>query len=265
MYFVLSKSISYLAIPSNIIMLIIIFGLLLWPTRFGPCGRRLMVIGTLLLLVAGLSPVGTALLVPLENLYPQWQVDGAAPDGVVVLGGGVFKGYLSSQRHVTTPGPEVGRLLAAIDVHNRYPTARIVFAGGSPVGIPEADFAAAFLQDYGVPLDSIFIDRKSRDTIENAVECKRIANPQPGQRWLLVTSAYHMPRAMELFRAAGFPVEAYPVDFRTTGWRDLAAVPASPLAGLVNLNIAVHEWEGLLVDWATRRSHVFFPGPALMS
>ena len=265
MYFVLSKTAGFLAVPSNAVMLTIIVGLLLWPTRYGRCGRRLTVIGALLLLIAGISPLGTALLLPLENRYPQWDAVGGAPDGIVVLGGGVFNPYVSRWRHTTTVGSGVGRLLAAIDLRNRYPTARIVFAGGSPnllgTGIPEGNFAAGFLEHYGVPKDSILIDRASRDTMENAIDCKRLADPKPGQRWLLVTSAYHMPRAMQLFRAAGFPVEAYPVDFRTTGWRELAAVPTSLLGGLVNLNIAVHEWEGLAVDWLVGRASALVPSP----
>lgn len=266
MYFVLSKTVGFLAIPSNAIMLVIIAGLLLWPTQYGRCGRRLTVIGTLLLLIAGISPLGTALLLPLENRYPQWDVAGAAPDGIVVLGGGVFSPSVSRWRHTTTVGAEVGRLLAAIDLHSRYPAARIVFAGGNPnllgTGIPEGDFAAGFLERYGVPKDSILVDLKSRDTMENAVDCKRLADPKPGQHWLLVTSAYHMPRAMQLFRAAGFPVEAYPVDFRTTGWRELAAVPGSLLGGLVNLDLAAHEWEGLTVDWLIGRASAPLPAPS---
>jgi uncharacterized SAM-binding protein YcdF (DUF218 family) len=265
MYFVLSKTVGFLAVPSNVIVLVMVLGLLLWPTRYGRCGRRLTVIGILLLLIAGISPVGTALLLPLENRFPQWDAAGPAPDGIVVLGGGVFDPYVSARRAQLTEGGSVGRLLAAVDLAHQYPAARIVFSGGSPdlmsSGVREADFAPRFLERYGVERDRIVVDRNSRDTRENAVNSRRLANPQPGQRWLLVTSAEHMPRAVESFRAAGFPIEAYPVEFRTGGWRDLAALPSSLLAGFTNLNLAAHEWEGLTVDWLSGWNPAFFPAP----
>ncbi|MFZ1923784.1 MAG: ElyC/SanA/YdcF family protein [Xanthobacteraceae bacterium] len=266
MYFVLSKTIGTLAIPSNAIVLIMVLGLLLWPTRYGRYGRRLTVIGALLLLIAGMSPLGTALLLPLENRYPQWDATGAAPDGIVVLGGGVFNPYVSRWRKQLTFSGSVERLLAAVDLARRYPAARIVFSGGSPdlifSGGREADFVPGFLERYGVERDRILVDRGARDTRENAIDSKRLANPKPGQRWLLVTSAEHMPRAIESFRAVGFPVEAYPVDFRTTGWRELVAVPGSLLGGLTNLNLAVHEWEGLTIDWLSGRTPALFPAPS---
>ncbi len=264
MYFVLSKTIGTLAIPSNAIVLIMVLGLLLWPTRYGRYGRRLTVIGALLLLIAGMSPLGTALLLPLENRYPQWDATGAAPDGIVVLGGGVFNPYVSRWRKQLTFSGSVERLLAAVDLARRFPTARIVFSGGSPDlvsngGAREADFVPRFLERYGVESDRILVDRGARDTRENAINSKRLADPKPGQRWVLVTSAEHMPRAIESFQAVGFPVEAYPVDFRTAGWRDLANVPRSLLGGLANLDIAAHEWEGLTVDWLSGRSPELLP------
>ena len=69
----------------------------------------------------------------------------------------------------------------------------------------------------GIAHERITAEEQSRNTVENAVFSQLLAHPQPGERWLLVTSAYHMPRAMAAFRAAGFAVEAYPVDWRTRG------------------------------------------------
>jgi uncharacterized SAM-binding protein YcdF (DUF218 family) len=72
-----------------------------------------------------------------------------------------------------------------------------------------------------------------------------------------------MPRAIGLFRMAGFPVEAYPVDYKTGGWRDLRALPSlSLLGGFSRLDSATHEWEGLLVDWLSGRTASLFPAPA---
>lgn len=267
MYFYLSKTLGDLAIPSNFITLLILVGLLAaWRGRFMRAGRRLVAAGVVLLLVVGYLPVGTALLVPLENRFPRWDDTRGPPTGVVVLGG-VVNTYISATRGEISLNTSANRLIAAVTLYRRYPDMRIVFAGGNSnlifKGLSEAPYAARFLESLGVPTSQIAIDRISRNTAENAVNSRNIAAPKPGERWLLITSAAHMPRAIGLFREAGFPVEAYPVDYRTGGWRDLKALPPlSPLSGLYRLDVAVHEWEGLIVDWVTGRSAVLLPGPA---
>jgi uncharacterized SAM-binding protein YcdF (DUF218 family) len=88
-----------------------------------------------------------------------------------------------------------------------------------------------------------------------------IANPQPGERWLLLTSAFHMPRAVAVFRAVGFPVEPYPVDWRTTGPADLFRPYPSVSEGLRRTDVAVREWVGLLLYRLTGKTAELFPAP----
>ena len=265
MYFYLSKTVGFLAVPSNLIMLIVICGLLLWRGRFARLGRRMTAAGIVLLLIAGMTSLGTALLLPLENRFPQWNAAGGPPDGIVVLGG-VLNPYISRQRHDIAFGPSVDRLIAAVDLARQYPAARIVFSGGNSSlifpGLAEADVAVRFLEHSGVPSERIVLDRAARNTMENAVNARELAAPKPGERWLLVTSASHMPRAIGLFRAAGFPVEAYPVDWRTGGWHDVSAIPDLFLGEIGILDFAAHEWVGLLIDWMMGRTSSLFPGPA---
>ena len=262
MYFFLSKTIGLLAVPSNDIALVLILGLLLWRTRYG---KRTTVAEILLLLIAGASRLGTALLLPLENCFPQRHAAQGAPDGIVVLGG-IINVYISNQRHDIAFGPSVGRLMAGLDLARQYPAARIVFSGGDPnlifPGSAEADVAGGFLERSGVPSDHIVLDRTSRNMTENAANAKKLAAPKPGERWLLITSASHMPRAIGLFRAAGFPVEAYPIDFKTGGWHDVFEIPRSFLGQIGALNVATHEWVGLFGDWTFGRSSALFPAPA---
>jgi len=264
MYFYLAKTVGFFAVPSNLVTVIVILGLLLWRSGYARLGRRLTIAGLVIFLIGGASPLGTALLLPLENRFPQWDTTRGVPDGIVVLGG-VLNMYISRQRNDITFGPSAERLIAAVDLSRQYPTARIVFSGGnsnliSP-GMPESDLAVRFLERFGVSSDRILLDRASRNTMENAVNAKRVAAPKPGERWLLVTSASHMPRAMGLFRAAGFPVEAYPVDWKTGGWRDLVALQSSLLGGFGHLDIAVHEWVALAIDWIMGRTSALLPGP----
>jgi uncharacterized SAM-binding protein YcdF (DUF218 family) len=122
-------------------------------------------------------------------------------------------------------------------------------------------FASRLLKELGVAPERILIEQQSRNTVENAVLSKQIAQPKPGERWLLVTSAYHMPRSVGVFRQAGFPVEPYPVDWRTRGFAD-ALRPFSTIGdGLRRTDTAVREWIGLAAYWLTGRTSAFFPGP----
>jgi uncharacterized SAM-binding protein YcdF (DUF218 family) len=147
----------------------------------------------------------------------------------------------------------------------RCPHARIVFSGGSSNlfqdSISEAPIAAELLQEFGVSRDRILLDTESRTTAENAIMSRKLLAPKPGERWLLVTSAFHMPRAIGAFRKAGFEVEAYPVDWRTRGWVD-AKVPFDRLSsGLARTDVALHEWGGLVMYWLAGRSSELFPAP----
>lgn len=265
MYFYLSKTLGDLAVPSTFVMLLIIGGLLLWRSRFAQLGRRMIVTALVLLLIGDLTPIGTALMLPLENRFPRWDDTQGPPTGIVVLGG-VVNTYISRLRQDISLDSASGRLIAAVELQRRYPELRVVFSGGNSnlifKGRSESDFAVRFLEQMGVPSKSIVFDNAARNTTENAVNAKKLADPKPNERWLLVTSAVHMPRAMGLFRAAGFPIKAYPVDYRTGGWRDVLAPPSLSLTGdFSRLDPATHEWEGLLVDWLTGRSATLFPGP----
>ena len=108
---------------------------------------------------------------------------------------------------------------------SRYPNARVVFSGGSANLISndarEADFAGAIFESLGIDKSRLIMERRSRNTQENAEFSKALVAPKDGERWLLVTSAFHMPRSVGLFRKAGFAVEPYPVDWRVGGRGDL--------------------------------------------
>jgi uncharacterized SAM-binding protein YcdF (DUF218 family) len=141
----------------------------------------------------------------------------------------------------------------------------VVFTGGSTQILTapayEADAAGRVLSDLGIEQDRVMLDPQARTTYENALNAKQLANPQPGERWLLVTSGWHMPRAMGLFRKAGFNVEAWPVDYRTTGPSDAWLLFSSPGEGIRRLDFVTKEWLGLLVNRITGRSDELLPAP----
>jgi uncharacterized SAM-binding protein YcdF (DUF218 family) len=105
------------------------------------------------------------------------------------------------------------------------------------------------------------MDRDARNTYENAVFSKKLAAPKPGERWLLVTSAFHMPRAIGLFRKVGFTVEPYPVDWRVGRPADVFAFTQFATDGLLRTDVGVREWLGLVAYRLAGRTDALFPGP----
>jgi uncharacterized SAM-binding protein YcdF (DUF218 family) len=264
MFFVLSKILGFFAIPSNLIASVGLLGLLLLPTRFARAGRRMAFAALALLAILGLSPIGNALMIPLEERFPPWEAAGATPTGLVVLGGAISP-HVSAARKEVALNEAAERLTMAAELARRYPEMRIVFTGGSPSLMfddgNEAEFAARAFAGLGIAPERILLERQSRNTVENAIFSKAIAQPKPGERWLLMTSAYHLPRSIGVFRKAGFEIEAYPVDWRTGGPQDALRPFATVGDGLRRTDTAVREWVGLAAYWLTGKSAELFPSP----
>ena len=263
MFFFLSKTVGLLTKPSIAIVLIAFAGLLLLPTRWRRAGTRLVILGFVLLLIAGVSPLADILMHALESRFPKWDASRGAPDGVVVLGG-VIAPKLSQLHGTAIVGEDAGRVIAIGRLARDYPNARIIYSGGDGslrgTDGAEADYLQPLLDSFGVGRERVTLERASRNTAENAAFSKEIAKPKPGERWLLVTSAVHMPRAVGAFRHAGFPVEAYPVSWRTGVAYRFMPVPAIGV-NLVRLDTAMNEWAGLLAYWLSGRSAALWPAP----
>jgi len=265
MFFILSKTAAFVLLPSNLMIALGLAGLLLLVTRFNRAGIRCVIASLFLLALAGFSPLGAMLGQALESRFPPWDAGRGAPDGIVVLGGGIAS-QVSQAYGEPVVSSDAGRIVAIAKLARAYPNARIVYAGGEgslfPKGTSEGQYLYLLLDSFGIPRERVTLETRSRNTYENAAFAKEVAQPKPGERWLLVTSAQHMPRAVGCFRRIGFPIEAYPV-----GWRMRAggsALPGSVLSsGLRNLDAATHEWLGVVAYWLTGRTSELLPGPAL--
>jgi len=235
-------------------------GIALLLTRFARAGRFLTAASLLLLTVAAFSPLGNALLFALEDRFPPWDSARGEPAGIIVLGGAITPD-VAAARGQQALNEAAERITATLALALRYPNARIVYSGGDPsllsAGTDEAELAAQLFDRLGLARGRILLEARSRNTAENARFSKALVAPNEGERWLLLTSAWHMPRAMGAFRNAGFAVEAYPVDWRTRGRDDIIV----PLAGLPRTDVAIREWAGLLAYRLTGRSSALFPGP----
>jgi uncharacterized SAM-binding protein YcdF (DUF218 family) len=265
LFFILSKTLGAMLLPTNLLIGMGVVGAILMVTRFASLGRKLVIAAVLLLVVCGLSPLGTLLLYPLEQRFPPWDAGRGAPDGIIILGASI-EADLSAAHGTPVVRSSPDRIIAAAALALRYPNARIVFSGGSANLISnearEADFAGAIFESLGIAKSRLIMERRSRNTLENAEFSRALAMPKAGERWLLVTSAFHMPRSVGLFRKAGFAVEPYPVDWRVGGRDDLLSFTNIALDGLGRTDLAVREWMGLIAYRATGKIDELLPGPA---
>ena len=266
MLFELSKVFWLLANPATLLLILVAGGFVCLLLR----RRRpaLVAIGAACLLLAlpAFTPVERWLMMPLEQRFATPELPERIT-GIVVLGGGISVGN-------ATMGPDHAlngagdRLIAAVRLAARYPEAKLLYSSGArwPADAPEAeaDQAAALLQDLGVTPERILRERRSRNTRENALYSVALADPQPGETWLLVTSAFHMPRAVACFRAVGWETLPYPVDRILLppheGGREGWFVP-SLLGAISTLSLATKEYVGLLAYRLAGWTDELFPAP----
>ena len=259
-----SKTLGIMLLPVTFLIAIGLVGAVLTATRFAAAGRKLVVASPVLLAICAFSPLGNLLLYPLESRFPPWDPARGAPDGIIVLGGSI-DADLSAAHDTPMVRAAADRIIAAAALAREYPNARVVFSGGSPNLIAndskEADYAGAIFESLGIAKSRLIMERRSRNTIENAEFSKALVAPQAGERWLLVTSAYHMPRSVGLFRKAGFAVEPYPVDWRIGGRQSLFAFTNIAVDGLARTDLAMREWMGLIAYRATGKIDELLPRP----
>lgn len=260
MYFALSKTLGFLAIPTNLIVCLALAGLVLLVFR-RPSGKIISIAALAAFVVAALSPLGNMLLTPLEQRFPGMKFPEQKIDGIIILGGSYdhVRGYLGT----ISFGENTGPMVAVADLARRYPQAKVVFSGGSAVTqsyVPaEAIAAKQLFVSFGIDAGRILIEDRSRNTEENARLTALLVKPDAASQWLLVTNAFHMPRAMGAFRKAGFSVTAFPVGWRTHGWRDFFWPAPSATENLRRVDVAMREWAGLIVYRLLGYSAVWFP------
>jgi uncharacterized SAM-binding protein YcdF (DUF218 family) len=221
-FFFASKIFWMLASPINLLLFAGLIGVLLCYGRRARFGRALALTAILILVAAATLPLGVLLIAPLEDRFPLPPLDLPPPEGIIVLGGSI-NDDASTNRQETIFDEGGERLTEAVILAKRYPQARVVYTGGSSsfagVTSTEALQARKLMSQMGVAPERVTIEDKSRNTDENARFTSAIVHPEPSQRWMVVTSAFHIPRAMGVFEKAGFHPIAYPVAFRTFGPR----------------------------------------------
>lgn len=260
--FILGKLVGWVASVEFLFALPLAIALVVVRSR-PRLARSLLALLLLAVLALTFLPVGSLFLVPLEERFPRPAELPAEIAGIVVLGGSVNL-PVSEARRTVALGEAAERLTAAVALARHYPDAKLWFSGGTnrlqPGEAMEADEARVFFSEMGLGADRVILEAAARTTYENAERLAAMARPTAdGGAWLLVTSANHMPRSVGVFRKIGWPVIAYPVDYRTTG-RFAIGEPRF-IGELANLDSALHEWVGLVAYRLLGYTDSLLPAP----
>ena len=262
--FIISKLVEAALTPSSLIAAALLLGLVC-----AVFGRRrlawtLVSLAGLGIAMFGILPTGRLALAVLEDRFPQ-PVLPSAVAGIVMIGGAVDV-HLTRGRTQPSTNDAGERVTATMALMARYPGARVILSGGGADltdggAITEAVVARDLLVSMGAPAARLELEERSRTTCENATESRGVAKPLQGEVWMLVTSASQMPRAVACFRAAGFPVLPYPVDYRSQPGLSPNLHLQSVAQGLLDADLAAHEWLGLLIYRASGATTELLPGP----
>ncbi len=261
LFFWLSKLIWLFVSPDSLLLILLLLSFALLVFGNIRATRKLLGVVCVLLILIAVLPLHNLLLYPLETRFQANPELPESLDGIIVLGGGEDP-FLSSLWNQVELGPGAERNLAFLALARQYPQARLVFTGGSGSltkrEFKGADVAEELYRQQGLDVERVVFERNSRNTYENALFTKELIRPGENERWILITSAWHMPRSVGVFCKQQWPVIPYPVDHATTLGHLI--LPHLALAEhLEALNIAVKEWIGLFVYYLTGKTSALLP------
>lgn len=264
MFFYASKIFWTFAQPISVIGLLLFISIVASIMKWRRLGIGSAIIALLILGLFGWTTAGSLMLLPLEQRFTRPATPPEKVSGIVILGG-AFEGGINPVRGLQELNEAADRMTEGAILALRYPEARVIVSGASGTIMREragdAETAPPFFENLGIPGDRLILEGRSRNTEENARFSLELARPVPGETWLLVTSAFHMPRSMALFRKAGFEVVAWPTDYRTAGNESFGGCRENSASCLRIATLALREWLGLLAYWITGKIESPFPAP----
>lgn len=261
LFFIASKIFWLFFSPDILLVLLFVICLFLFWIKATKKALILLHILIIFCVITTFFPVGKWMLVPLETQFSTPDPMPETIDGVIVLAGAENL-ELSKEWSAAQLGDACERYIAFIDLMNRYPDSKHVFTGGigslSERQMDSADVAKLVFKELHIDTTHIVFENKARNTYENAVLTKKIISPRPGEKWILITSASHMPRSVGIFQKIGWPVIPYPVDYRTHKTRPFQ-YSVNFSNNLSYLNGAFREWIGLTAYYLTGKTESFLP------
>lgn len=263
LFFIVSKVAWAMLSPTNVLMLLVALGTLCMINGAISAAKKILISSSLLMLIIAVYPVGDSPLYALESRFAKPLVMPEQIDGIIVLGGGENI-KTSMSWHSAELGEGGDRYIGAGQLAQQYPLAPVIFTGGSSLlrfqgKGSEANIAQTILTSIGIEKDRLIIESRSRNTHENFLFIQPLL-PDTTGHYLLVTSAFHMPRAIAIARQQRLNVIAYPVDYRSN--KPALRQWGFNLHGHLNaLEVAWREWIGLTVYYATGKTKQWFPAP----
>ena len=259
----ISKVFWQLASPDISLLLVLSAGVCLLYFDREKLGRTLITVATIIIVLFSLFPISNMLLIPLENRFPIPEPLPKDINGVIVLGG-AERPQLTQERGQVSLGGSAERLTTFVSLARRFSDVKLVYAGGQgAIGLQEykaAFTARLFFEQMGLDPDRVIFDSQSRNTMENAQNAFKLVKPKKGEKWVLITSAWHMPRSVGIFRKLDWEVIPYPVDFKTTGKLELNLVIPPKLSSTSSVSNVLYEWIGLIYYRLLGRTSELFPG-----
>jgi len=262
-FWVISKIFWLIASPNTSIFLVLLAGVGLLFFGHEKLGKKLIVASTALLFLISSLPIYQILLLPLENRFPIPEPLPKNVDGIIVLGGAEIP-KLTQMRGQVSLTDSAERLTAFLSLTHRYSDAKFVYAGGQGAITAQeyksATTARLFFEQMGLDTSRVIFDSQSRNTQENIENALKLAQPEKGEKWVLITSAWHMPRSVGIFRKLNWQVIPYPVDFKTHGQFEMN-IGLPKLSAIASVSNVVYEWIGLFYYRLMGRTSELFPGP----
>ncbi|MCA0371164.1 MAG: YdcF family protein [Proteobacteria bacterium] len=258
---VLHHTLGLLINPTNVIVSLLCIGFIFMFLKRRALGATFFGLGLGCFILVGMMPLGPWALSFLENRFPVPQTLPQDAAGFIILGGS-FDTPLASKRGATSYTRAGGRFYEALRVVSKAPTLPVLFSGGGvswPGVKSESQTAREILRDLHIPADRFLFEDKSKSTWENASQSFKLIHPQPQDKWILITSAVHMPRAVENFRRAGWHVIPFCVDY--LGAPHVAWEPFAIHKNITSWSHAMREIVSLMRDFALGRSKVFIAAP----
>ncbi|MDW9825450.1 YdcF family protein [Sinorhizobium meliloti] len=260
--FLVSKIFWLVAQPLSLAFLALLVGVLLMLGRFRRCGGTSSAFGLAVLFVTLFTTAGSYFLQILEDRFPRPTPEPTELTCIIVLGG-AFENVVMASRGGMELNQAAERFVETLRLAQAYPQARILVSGGdgSLSGIYEGDAHASenFFGTFGIGSDRLIREGESRTTFENARYTRDLLAKNGLDRCALVTSAYHMPRSIGLFRANGMEVTPWPTDYRTSGKVRLGFDFTQPSLNAQLATTAAKEWTGLVAYYLLGRTQTLLP------
>jgi uncharacterized SAM-binding protein YcdF (DUF218 family) len=262
MFFSLSKIFWVMISPLNLLGICFVLVIILSAIR-QRIYTKILCFFSVIFLFFGVMPVGHDALTFLENRFPKPREMPGQVDGIILLGGAIST-ELSYARGETVVGHSGGRLLTFLQLAQKYPSAKLIVTGGSgsllSQDIKEADYARELFESLGIEDGHILYERESRNTFENALFVRDLIGASASQTWIVITSAYHMPRSIGAFQQQGIYPIPYPTAYITDGEFYIYPRDFDILEQYRYLNLALKEYIGNAVYFIGQKSNSLMPG-----